>query len=613
MVEREYHTLPRGTLLHNRYVIGDVLGEGGFGITYSGYDQVLEYQVAIKEFFPRGIASRNNNYSNYLTVSQTRYQDYYLNEKKKFLREARTLARFNKEDGIVSVNDFFEDNNTAYIVMEYLDGINLKQYIEMNGVLSVNDVLEIMAPLMKTLESVHREGLVHRDISPDNIMLLFGKGVKLMDFGAARDYTDSGEHSKSIVLKHGYAPEEQYRRMGLLGPWTDVYALCATIYKCITGITPEESLQRLQEDTLIRPSRLGVEISPDVERTLMKGMSIYQKDRYSTIGNLYYDLYGVPIHKGYKWVKQDPAYGGERNSDVTGSSYQDPPSTGSGSSSGSGGSALGPQLAVGILIGMVLILTMSITFLYLNWKLRDHDGPDTGKTTAASGTETSQTEEETEQQTEEKEEETEATTQESTEEPSEEPLPYTDNEYPDVYSCLDPSSYAVETSPQKDYSFGYPMYLFNKSGCNYEDNSFWLQYVDDEGDLPYELYVYQEYNSGDPMENASVQYADHKELLEYVSADYFPKWSEDAGMARGSVGGILDSSLDKCAYYIFASDGEKDYVLEFIYTGDPDPQSEYDEIDYVVDCIYRYCSFSTATYKPRSFEQFKKNDMGEKK
>lgn len=236
--------------------------------------------------------TRNTTYSEELTVSQSKYTEMFQKGKEKFLSEARTLARFNRQEGVVSVTDFFETNNTAYIVMEFLDGITLKQYIDTQGLLTPAEILDLMAPLMEALDEVHNVGLIHRDISPDNIMLLENGGVKLMDFGAARAYTEFGEKSLSIVLKHGYAPEEQYRTHGVQGPWTDIYALCATMYKCITGITPVESLQRMQGDTLQRPSQLGIPIPPWVEYALMKGMAVFQRDRYQSIAEFCDDLYG---------------------------------------------------------------------------------------------------------------------------------------------------------------------------------------------------------------------------------------------------------------------------------------------------------------------------------
>lgn len=186
--------------------------------------------------------------------------------------------------------------------MEFLDGITLKQYIDTQGLLTPAEILDLMAPLMEALDEVHNVGLIHRDISPDNIMLLENGGVKLMDFGAARAYTEFGEKSLSIVLKHGYAPEEQYRTHGVQGPWTDIYALCATMYKCITGITPVESLQRMQGDTLQRPSQLGIPIPPWVEYALMKGMAVFQRDRYQSIAEFCDDLYGDGSNINYDAV-----------------------------------------------------------------------------------------------------------------------------------------------------------------------------------------------------------------------------------------------------------------------------------------------------------------------
>lgn len=201
------------------------------------------------------------------------------------------MAKFNGDQGIVNVTDFFEANNTAYIVMEYLDGITLKEYLKGNRQIPVDELMGLLAPLLESLDDVHQSGLIHRDISPDNIMVLKDGSVKLMDFGAARDYTEFGEKSLSIVLKPGYAPAEQYQSRGVQGPWTDIYALCATIYKCITGKTPEDSIQRVMEDELKKPSELGVDISPQIEKTLLKGMSIAPKDRYQNLKDLCEDLY----------------------------------------------------------------------------------------------------------------------------------------------------------------------------------------------------------------------------------------------------------------------------------------------------------------------------------
>ena len=300
MQERNVTVLKKGERLKDKYIIEDVLGEGGFGITYSGYDEILSIRVAIKEYFPHSLVTRNNEFTMSVSVSQTKYLDTFEEGKKKFLSEARTLAMFRAEEGIVSVNDFFSENNTAYIVMEYLEGFTLKEYLNGGNVFSMKAILQIMAPLFDSLELVHQRNLIHRDISPDNIMVLTNGKTKLMDFGSAREISAAGEKSMSIVIKHGYAPVEQYRSHGVQGPWTDVYALAATIYKCITGVTPVESIGRIMNDTLKPPSVLGVSIDPAQERALMKGMTVMRNDRYQTLAQFRDALYHPERNKREK-------------------------------------------------------------------------------------------------------------------------------------------------------------------------------------------------------------------------------------------------------------------------------------------------------------------------
>ena len=186
---------------------------------------------------------------------------------------------------MVSVIDFFEENSTAYLVMEYLEGETLQQYLNQHGRLTADEAFTMLMPVMKTLEKIHAAGVIHRDISPDNIMHLFSGQLKLMDFGAAREYVEENR-SMSVVLKRGYAPMEQYRRNGKQGPWTDVYALCATIYRCITGTTPPNVLDRVIEDTLQKPSQLGAVIDPALENILLYGLAVQQNDRCQSMTEL---------------------------------------------------------------------------------------------------------------------------------------------------------------------------------------------------------------------------------------------------------------------------------------------------------------------------------------
>ena len=291
-MEENVHCLRKGTRLIGRDTIEGVLGQGGFGITYLGMDELHEKPVAIKEFFPQGIVTRNIEYQDTVTVTFVGEKDNYEKGKERFLKEARTMAKFSKDKGIVKALDFFEINNTAYIVMEYLEGITLKQYLRENKRIDAEDLVELLVPLIESLDEIHSQGLIHRDISPDNIMVLPDGRIKLMDFGAARDYTEFGEKSLSIVLKPGYAPPEQYQTHGVQGPWTDIYALCATMYKCITGENPPDAIDRLVDDHLKKISTFGITVSPQIEEAIIKGMSVAAKDRYQNVGDFCEDLYG---------------------------------------------------------------------------------------------------------------------------------------------------------------------------------------------------------------------------------------------------------------------------------------------------------------------------------
>lgn len=282
-MEKNSYSLQRNTGLIGRYVIQEVLGQGGFGITYLGIDKLYGNKVAIKEYYPQKIAMRKAQYEDVVTVTFIEEKNNYDKGKKRFLDEAQVMARFNKNEGIVKILDFFEANNTAYIVMEYLEGITLKQYLGKYGVIQFRNLIEMMLPLLEALIEIHSQGLIHRDISPDNIMVQHNSKLKLMDFGAARDYTESGNKSLTVILKPGYAPPEQYQTHGVQGPWTDIYALCATIYKCLTGITPPDAIASVMDDKFKEPDQLDGKLSPDIKKILWKGMNIFPEERYQDI------------------------------------------------------------------------------------------------------------------------------------------------------------------------------------------------------------------------------------------------------------------------------------------------------------------------------------------
>ena len=295
--ERKYdfpqHHMRPFTILAGKYLIGKAIGEGGFGITYIGIDLELEARVAIKEYYPQGAAARDSRTNDGTVRSYSENTRTFFEEgREKFINEARTIAKFRELPEIVGVIEFFRENQTAYIVMEYLDGQTLKQYLKANGgKIQVDELLRMMKPLISSLGKIHSQGLIHRDISPDNIMLMKDGNIKILDFGGARDFISQNGKSLSVMVKHGYAPEEQYRSHGDQGPWTDVYALCATMYRCITGKIPPEALDRLYEDNLKPISSFGVACPKYIEEAIIKGLSIRKDGRYQSMEEFYDALY----------------------------------------------------------------------------------------------------------------------------------------------------------------------------------------------------------------------------------------------------------------------------------------------------------------------------------
>lgn len=281
--------LPPGTVLKERYRIGRALGEGGFGITYIGCDLHLKMRVAIKEYFPKDKATRVSKDSLRLCSYAGSAAERYADGKEKFLHEALTLAKMDKQSVVVGIRDFFEENNTAYIIMEYVDGATFRDLTaQRGGRIPPAELFGLVEPLFPALSAMHAEGLIHRDISPENLMLENGE-IRLLDFGCAREAHD-GDVTFTATVKQGYAPVEQYQNKGQ-GPWTDVYALCATIYYCLTGRTPPQSVDRLMEDELVPPRKLGVALTQRQEQAILRGMDIRPRRRFQSIQELHDALY----------------------------------------------------------------------------------------------------------------------------------------------------------------------------------------------------------------------------------------------------------------------------------------------------------------------------------
>ena len=278
------HTvLQHKTLLKDRYLVGNVLGRpGGFGITYLCYDIELEMRIAIKEYLPRDLAIRDRDGVSVIPHTHDD-QNVYLFGLEKFRTEARVLAKFNHPN-IVRVHNFFEANDTGYLVMDYYEGIDLGSYISKEGGRIDEDrARKIMLYILDGLKDVHSRDILHRDIDPSNIYITNSGRVILLDFGAAR--VAVGERSKSLdaVLKPGYAPYEQYSTSGNQGPWTDIYACGATLYKCVTGEVPLASIERLVTDSLKPPKELNPEISEDLNRIILHALNIRPEERPGSV------------------------------------------------------------------------------------------------------------------------------------------------------------------------------------------------------------------------------------------------------------------------------------------------------------------------------------------
>lgn len=273
--------LAPGTTIHQRYIIGQEISSGGFGIVYKALDSKYNTIVAVKEYFPSGLVNRLLGENDVVLVAGKRAKEFDYG-KKRFIDEARSIAQFNGNPNIVSVFDYFEENNTAYIVMEYLDGQTLSEHIQQQkGPLPYPFCLGVAIDICAALTAIHREKIVHRDVSPDNIMICKNGSVKLFDFGAAR-FSAEVTSAVTIVVKPGFAPPEQYEQVNRQDARTDIYALGATLYYAMTGVKPEESTDRKVKDTLVEPSRLNKQIPENVSIAIMRAMSVEPQYRYAT-------------------------------------------------------------------------------------------------------------------------------------------------------------------------------------------------------------------------------------------------------------------------------------------------------------------------------------------
>lgn len=286
------------TLLHEKYQIKKVLGQGGFGITYLAYDQTLQQNVAIKEYFPVKIVRRLGNTlregqgeyelsATAMVYPQNGQEEKYLNGMKNFLEEAQVLFGKFDVEGLAAVKDYFEENGTAYIVMEYLSGPTLQEYEkEHKGKISEKQAEILLEPVINALAYIHSIGIVHCDISPDNLIFNKEGQLKLIDFGAAKNKKKEKEEQ---YCKGGYTAPEQYLEKEFIGPWSDVYSLCAVWYEMLTGIKVPPAVERLQKDRL-KNMTMASEVSEQTNNILKKGLSLEIQKRYFSVLNLSCDI-----------------------------------------------------------------------------------------------------------------------------------------------------------------------------------------------------------------------------------------------------------------------------------------------------------------------------------
>ena len=274
--------LPEGTVLNGRYKLEKVLGRGGFGITYKALDMNVQVDVAVKE---------------YLTEPGA--------EPERAVREAQISASLYDLEGIVAVRDYFVDRGIAYIVMEYVQGISIKQYIAQHGRMDGTEVLAGMKPLLKSIQRIHEKGIVHRDISADNLMITQDGKLKLIDFGAA-SLLDPKREEHTILIKRGFVPVEQYRSEEKIGPWTDVYSLCATMYFMITGMVPEDAMERWISDKITNLQDIfGTGLAPEQSQAIMKGLAVKKEDRYQDVAQLAEVLYDENVMRQNLWFRTE--------------------------------------------------------------------------------------------------------------------------------------------------------------------------------------------------------------------------------------------------------------------------------------------------------------------
>lgn len=294
--------LPRGTTLAGRYILGGCIGRGGFGITYLAYDAIEKKTVAVKEYFPSMLAIRGHK--QHVIPNCDKNAELFNDGAEKFFDEAELVRQFNGNPNIVSIYECFYENNTAYFIMEYLDGITLEDYVKTHGVLNTNQAAYIADKLTMALAILHSSGVLHRDISPDNLMLCRDKTVKLIDFGAARQCAFNGTRGYTVMMKTGFSPMEQYSEDASADTRSDIYSAGTLLYYALTGKIPETPYKRLADDSAFRES--AVSEAGGLWSVIEKAAAIMPAERYKSAEDFRRDLSGLGIKPEPPVIPNDP-------------------------------------------------------------------------------------------------------------------------------------------------------------------------------------------------------------------------------------------------------------------------------------------------------------------
>lgn len=305
--------LPCGTILMGNFIIGRVIGKGGFGITYLAYDVKYGKIIAVKEYFPIEFSLREPDGIG-IMVRDRKSAELFKHGAEKFYNEASFVSKFSGNPNIVQVYQFFYENNTAYFTMEYLSGMTLKDYVSRCGAITAGQAVNIADKIANALCEAHCANVLHRDVSPDNIMLCRDGSVKLLDFGAARQVFPEGSQLLSVILKPGFAPLEQYMKKGRQGEWTDIYSLGASMFYAMIKQIPEDPQSRLEDDCDMENNKYNIQ--PELWKVIYKSMMIRFADRYQTTSEFMEALANIPIKRQEVKIPKEPPPNTEEDSPI---------------------------------------------------------------------------------------------------------------------------------------------------------------------------------------------------------------------------------------------------------------------------------------------------------